>query len=73
VRDDHLQMMLSLYVTLGVFLLLASRNPSGASQPDRLRGMVELRPRRTMAVQAFFTVSERAHLLYGVLMFVIIV
>src|SRR2546430_10998917 len=26
--DETLQMMLSIYVTLGVFLLLASRNPS---------------------------------------------
>jgi hypothetical protein len=26
--DEDLQMMLSIYATLGVFLLLASRNPS---------------------------------------------
>ncbi len=38
-------MMLSLYVALGIFLLIAVRNPS-ASQPDRLRSMVKLRPCR---------------------------
>lgn len=27
-QEEALQMMLSLYVTLGIFLLLASRNPS---------------------------------------------
>ena len=27
-NDETIQMMLSLYVTLGVFLVLASRNPS---------------------------------------------
>jgi hypothetical protein len=34
-------MMLSLYVTLGILLLLAVRNPVGASQPDSFRRMVE--------------------------------
>lgn len=28
--DEALQMMLSVYVTLGIFLLLAARNPSAA-------------------------------------------
>ena len=40
-QDPALAMMMSLYATLGIFLLLASRNPS-APQPDRLRGVVEL-------------------------------
>jgi len=39
-------MMLSLYFALGFFLLMAVRNPLGESQPDRLRGVVELRSRR---------------------------
>jgi len=38
--DEALQMMMSVYVTLGVFLLLAARKPSGyrsviASRPGR--------------------------------------
>ena len=35
-------MMLSLYVALGIFLLIAVRNPS-ANRPDRLCSMVKLR------------------------------
>lgn len=34
-------MMLSVYVTLGVFVLLAVRNPSANRQPNRLHRMVE--------------------------------
>jgi hypothetical protein len=46
-QDPALAMMVSLYVTLGVFLLLASRKPLSAPQPDRLHGVVELRPRHS--------------------------
>jgi hypothetical protein len=67
-----LQMMLSLYATLGVFLLLASRNPSAHRSLIAFAAWSSFAHAATMAVQAFFTVSERAHLLYGVLMFVII-
>jgi hypothetical protein len=42
-QDLALSMMFSIYVTLGVFLLLAIRKPIGESQPDRFYGMVELR------------------------------
>ncbi len=45
-QEPALAMMLSLYVTLGIFLLLAARNPS-ANRSDRLHGMVELCPCRT--------------------------
>ena len=31
-QDEALQMMLSVYVTLGIFLLLAARNPSAYSK-----------------------------------------
>jgi hypothetical protein len=43
VSDSGDTMMMSLYCTLGVFLLLAES--IGASQPDRLCGVVEFRPR----------------------------
>ncbi len=44
-QEPALAMMLSVYATLGIFLLLASRNPSGNRSPDRLRCLVELRAR----------------------------
>jgi len=73
VRDEPtLQMMLSIYATLGVFLLLASRNPSAHRSLIAFAAWSSFAHAATMAVQAFFTTSERAHLLYGVLMFVII-
>ncbi len=43
-QEPALAMMMSLYVTLGIFLLFASRNPISESEPDRVHGMVELRP-----------------------------
>jgi len=42
-QDPALSMMFSIYVTLGVFLLLAIGNPFSESQPDRFYSMVELR------------------------------
>ena len=42
-RDPARAMMMSLYVTLGIFLLLAARKPSAN---DRFHGMVELSSRR---------------------------
>jgi hypothetical protein len=73
VRDEPtLQMMLSIYVTLGVFLLLASRNPSVHRSLIAFAAWSSFAHAATMAVQAVFTTSERAHLLYGVLLFVII-
>ena len=65
-------MMLSLYVALGIFLLIAVRNPSAHRSLIAFAAWSSFAHAATMAVQAIFTVSERAHLLYGVLMFVII-
>ncbi len=39
--DETLQMMLSIYVTLGVFPPACVTQPVRESQPDRLRGVVE--------------------------------
>lgn len=73
VRDEPtLQMMLSLYVTLGVFLLLASRNPSAHRSLIAFAAWSSFAHAATMAVQAVGDVSERMHLLIGVLMFAII-
>ncbi len=40
-RGPALAMMLSLYVTLGMLLLVAARDPSAQSQLDRFHSMVE--------------------------------
>jgi len=55
VRDEpSLQMMLSLYATLGVFLLLASRNPSAHRSLIAFAAWSSFAHAATMAVQAFF-------------------
>jgi hypothetical protein len=73
VRDEPtLQMMLSIYATMGVFLLLAARNPSAHRSLIAFAAWSSFAHAGTMAVQAFFTTMERAHLLYGFLLFVII-
>jgi hypothetical protein len=73
VRDEPtLQMMLSLYVTLGVFLLLASPNPSAHRSLIAFAAWSSIAHASVMAVQAIYDVSERVHLLVGVAMFVII-
>jgi hypothetical protein len=73
VRDEPtLQMMLSLYVTLGVFLLLASPNPSAHRSLIAFAAWSSIAHASVMAVQAVGDVNERVHLLIGVAMFVII-
>ena len=70
-NEPTLQMMLSLYVTLGVFLLLASRNPSAHRSLIAFAAWSSIAHASVMAVQAIYDVSERIHLLIGVAMFVI--
>jgi succinate-acetate transporter protein len=41
-QESALSMMMSLYVTLGIFLLLAARNPSANRSLIAFHGMVEL-------------------------------
>ena len=73
VRDEPtLQMMLSLYVTLGVFLLLASRNPPAHRSLIAFAAWSSFAHAATMAVQSIGDVHERLHLLIGVAIFVII-
>jgi hypothetical protein len=43
---NNLSMMLSLYVTFGVFFASRNAQSAGESQPDRLHGVVQLRSRR---------------------------
>jgi Family of unknown function (DUF6632) len=73
VRDEPtLQMMLSIYATLGVFLLLASRNPSAHRSLIAFAAWSSFAHAATMAVQSIGDVHERLHLLIGVAMFVVI-
>ncbi len=70
--DESLQMMLSVYVTLGVFLLLASRNPSANRTLIAFAAWSSIAHAATMMLQARHDVSERVHLLGGSLGLVII-
>ena len=64
-------MMLSLYVTLGVFLLLAARNPSANRSLIAFTAWSSFAHGAVMTVQAFQNKIERGELL-GVAFFVII-
>jgi hypothetical protein len=63
--DGTLQMMLSLYATLGVFLLLASRNPSANRSLIAFTAWSSFAHAAVMVVQSLRDVSERVHLLGG--------
>lgn len=71
-NEEALQMMLSLYVTLGVFLLLASRKPSAHRSLVAFAAWSSFAHAATMAVQAVGNISDRVHLLIGTFAFVII-
>jgi len=72
VREEALQMMLSLYVTLGVFLLLASRNPSANRTPISFTAWSSFSHAAVMTVQSLYNTEERMHFLLGSLAFVVI-
>ena len=56
------QMMLSIYVTLGIFLLLAVRNPSAHRSLIAFTGWSSLAHASVMAVQSIQIRSERSEL-----------
>src|SRR5713226_6634672 len=70
--EATLAMMLSLYVTLGIFLLLAARNPSANRSLIAFTAWSSFAHAAVMAVQSVRDVNERGHLLGGVAGFVII-
>ncbi len=70
--EPTLQMMLSIYVTLGVFLLLAAWNPAANRSLVAFAAWSSLAHASVMAVQAVYEVSERMHLLVGVAGFAVI-
>lgn len=66
------QMMLSVYVTLGIFLLIAARNPSAHRSLIAFAGWSSVAHAVVMAVQSVYDVAERMHFLIGVALFAII-
>lgn len=67
--EESLQMMLSIYVTLGVFLLLASRNPSANRSLIAFTAWSSFAHAGVMAIQSLHDLPERAHLLSGAVAF----
>lgn len=61
-QPEYEQMILAVYATLGVFLLLASRNPSANRSLIAFTAWSSLVHAAIMTVQAFQNASERGHL-----------
>ncbi len=70
-QDPALAMMMSLYVTLGVFLLLASRNPSAHRSLIAFTAWSSFAHAAVMGVQAFLGFIARREL-FGVATFAVI-
>jgi hypothetical protein len=70
-REPALAMMLSLYVTLGIFLLVAARNPPAHRSLIAFTAWSSFAHAAVMGTQAYKKVVER-HELIGVAVFVII-
>jgi len=70
-QEPALAMMLSLYVTLGIFLLLASRNPSANRSLIAFTAWSSFAHAAVMSVQAFRNLISRGELV-GVAALVII-
>jgi hypothetical protein len=70
-QDPALAMMMSLYVTLGIFLLLAARNPSANRSLIVFTAWSSFAHAALMAVQAFLNLIPRRELM-GVTFFVVI-
>lgn len=62
-QPEYEQMILGVYATLGIFLLLASRNPSANRSLIAFTAWSSLVHAGIMLVQAFRKVGERGHLL----------
>ena len=71
-QDEALQMMLSVYVTLGIFLLLAAGNPSAHRSLIAFTAWSSFSHGGVMAVQSLYNASERAHYLGGTIALTII-
>ena len=70
--EAFMQMMLSVYVTLGVFLLLAARNPSAHRSLIAFTAWSSIAHGTTMAVQSLLNVIPRSDLVRDPVPFVVI-
>jgi hypothetical protein len=70
-QDPSLAMMMSLYATLGVFLLLAARNPSEHRSLIAFTAWSSFAHAALMAMQAFLNLIPRRELA-GVVVFILI-
>ena len=70
-RQPSVPMLMSLYVTLGIFLLLAVRDPGANRSLIAFGGWANLAHAGVMAVQEYLNIIERRELA-GVVMFAII-
>ena len=68
-KEDALPMMLSLYVTLGIFLLLAARNPSANRSVIAFAAWSSFAHAAVMAVMAVHLANERGDLLIAATVF----
>jgi hypothetical protein len=71
-QPEYEQMILGVYATLGIFLLLAARNPSANRSLIAFTAWSSLVHAAIMAVQAFQMAGERGHLLGDVPALVIV-
>jgi hypothetical protein len=71
-QAEYGPMMLSLYVTLGVLLLVAARNPPANRSLIVFTAWSSFAHAAVMAVQAIRDAGERGHLLGGVALFGVI-
>jgi hypothetical protein len=70
-KEPALEMMFSVYVTLGVFLLLAARNPAANRSLIAFAAWSSLIHAATMMVQVYFKMIAKGELI-GVAVFVVI-
>jgi ABC-type Fe3+-siderophore transport system permease subunit len=70
--QEALPMMLSLYVTLGVFLLIAIRNPVAHRSLIGYAAWSSFAHAAVMSTQSLYVPAERVHFLVGSLAFVVI-
>jgi di/tricarboxylate transporter len=71
-KEEATPMMLSLYLTLGIFLLLAARNPSANRSVIAFAAWSSFAHAAVMAVMSIHLVNERLDLLIAAGMFSII-
>jgi hypothetical protein len=71
-KEDALPMMLSLYVTMGVFLLLAARNPSANRSVIAFAAWANIAHGAVMTVMSIHLRNEREDLLIAAAVFGVI-